>query len=113
MKTLILTSILMLSSLLNANAGGHDSIAADREVRRAIERHIQSPKAADGQSIYGAALIEFDINCQGEIELLAAEATSNELLKYVENKLRTLRIGRVTVGKTYTYRLIFKPEKAR
>lgn len=111
MKTLLLTTLLALSGVLNAHNGTNDSLSADREVRRAIERHIQSPKAEDGQSVYGAALIEFGVNCRGEIDLYAAEATSDALLNYIKSKLNTLKISKGDASKVYTFRLIFKPEQ--
>lgn len=113
MKTLLLTALVALSSVLNANTGTHDSLAADRAVRRAIERHIQSPKADNGQCVYGAALIEFGVNCRGEIELYTAEGTSEALLKYIEMKLTAMRINHGDPHKVYAFRLIFKPEKTR
>lgn len=122
MKTSILRSVIMFSTLLTVSvacANGpvlkahvNNRTSLERELQRQLDKYVSYPLMARTGSMDGAVVVSFVIDTHGQVNVIGAESTSNELRDYVLGKLAKVDIGSNPDGlwKTTHVRFVFRPE---
>ena len=122
MKPSILRSVVMFSTFATISAacasgpvlkaGAHNPVALERELQRQLDKYVSYPLMARAGSMDGAVMVSFVIDTQGQVNVIGAESTSDELRDYVLGKLAKVDIGSNPDGlwKTTHMKFVFRPE---
>ena len=122
MKTSILRSVIMLSTLATVNvacatgpvlkARVNNPAALERELQRQLDKYVSYPLMARTGSMDGAVVVSFVIDTEGQVNVIGAESTSDELRAYVLGKLAKVDIGSNPDGlwRTTHMKFVFRPE---
>ena len=122
MKTLIARYAFAIATVFAvANARAAEPVAPkatsnstimERELQRQIDKYVSYPLMAHTGSMDGAVVVSFVIDAEGQVNVIGAESTSNELRDYVLSKLAKVDIGCNPDGfwKTTYMKFVFRPE---
>ena len=122
MKTIITRSALIIATLFATTSmraaepvcpkSTTTSTIIERELQRQIDKYVTYPLMAPTGSMDGAVVVSFVIDAEGQVNVIGAEGTSNELRDYVLSKLAKVDIGSNPDGlwKTTYMKFVFRPE---
>lgn len=122
MSSSILRSVIILSTLATVNtacatgpvlkARVENAAALERELQRQIDKYVSYPLMARTGSMDGVVVVSFVMGTEGQVNVIGAESTSNELRDYVLGKLSKVDIGNNPDGmwKTTHMKFVFRPE---
>ena len=122
MKALITRSAIVIAAVFAATAmraaepvapkAASNSAVMERELQRQIDKYISYPLMARTGSMDGAVVVSFVIDTEGQVKVIGAEGTSNELRDYVLRKLAKVDIGSNPDGlwRTTYMKFNFRPE---
>ncbi|MFM1931697.1 MAG: hypothetical protein RL226_1000 [Bacteroidota bacterium] len=110
MKNRIFTFLFACAILLAPSFGkaGND---LERDVRRAINRHMIFP-AQEAEQMAGVVEVNFTIDEDGTVRVLSIESTNTPLKNYVLSRLERIKLNgnEANRGQTIRYRFVFKPK---
>ena len=83
----------------------------DEKLKRQINRHMYYPIFAQ-QEMHGTVEVSFTINEEGTVKVLNIQSTNPDLVDYVLQKLKKIKLSEddESVGKTIKYRFVFKKQ---
>ncbi len=123
MKTFIHRSIILLAlSLIMGSTFSADPIrhndssmkrsTLERNLDRALNRHLSFPLAAQGDMI-GEVYVSFVIDKDGDLQVLDCRSANAELREHVLTKLARINVGQNPEGiwKTTHMHIRFRPER--
>lgn len=124
MKTLTMRSLLlMLATVFTFGytraaepvrlAGKAPRTALERNLFRALDRHVIYPVADTKGELHGEVTVSFVVDRDGRLEVLECNSTNERLRSYVLERLARIDVGDNPEGiwKTSHIRFVFKPEK--
>jgi hypothetical protein len=122
MKTLLTRSAVVIATVFTAVTVGaigpvapkttSNSAVMERELQRQIDKYVSYPLMAPAGSMDGAVAVSFVINTEGQVKVIGADGTSDELRDYVLRKLAKVDIGSNPDGlwRTTYMKFNFRPE---
>ena len=89
-----------------------NSAVMERELQRQIDKYVSYPLLARTGSMDGAVVVSFVIDTEGQVKVIGAEGTSDELRAYVLRMLAKVDIGSNPDGlwRISHMRFSFRPE---
>jgi len=89
-----------------------NSTVMERELQRQIEKYISYPLMARTGNMDGAVVVSFVIDTEGQVKVIGADGTSDELRDYVLGKLAKVDVGSNPDGlwRTTYMKFVFRPE---
>lgn len=84
----------------------------ERYVRKAVDRVMTFPIAAQGQEMQGTVEVSFKIDHSGKVKILSIESSNAELMDYVVQKLKKIRLENAgdNDGQAIHYKFVFKQQ---
>lgn len=91
---------------------GYGVQSMERELQRQIDKYVSYPLMARTGNMDGAVVVSFVIDTEGQVKVIGADGTSNELRDYVLRKLAKVDIGSNPDGlwRTTYMKFVFRPE---
>jgi len=89
-----------------------NSTVMERELQRQIDKYISYPLMARTGNMDGAVVVSFVIDTEGQVKVIGADGTSDELRDYVLGKLAKVDVGSNPDGlwRTTYMKFVFRPE---
>lgn len=122
MKALITRSAIVIATVLTAVSARaaepvapkatSNSTVMERELQHQIDKYVSYPLMARTGNMDGAVVVSFVIDTEGQVKVIGADGTSNELRDYVLRKLAKVDIGSNPDGlwRTTYMKFVFRPE---
>lgn len=122
MKTLITRSAIVFATVFAtatvraaepvAPKNTSNSAAMERELQRQIDKYVSYPVMARTACMDGAVVVSFVIDTEGQVKVIGADGTSDELRDYVLRKLAKVDVGSNPDGlwRTTYMKFVFRPE---
>lgn len=89
-----------------------NSTVMESELQRQIDKYVSYPLMARTGNMDGAVVVSFVIDTEGQVKVIGAEGTSDELRDYVLGKLAKVDVGSNPDGlwRTSYMKFVFRPE---
>lgn len=122
MKALITRSVIIIAAVFAAaSARAAEPVAPkttsnsnvmERELQRQIDKYVSYPLMARTGNMDGTVVVSFVIDTEGQVKVIGADGTSDELRDYVLGKLAKVDIGSNPDGlwRTTYLKFVFRPE---
>lgn len=106
MKTKILALLFVFLFGSFALKAGNDELS----FKQTVASKIQYPEFAKDQKLEADVYVSFTVNEDGEININQTNSICNELMDYVKDELKKIKVDSESevVGKTFYYRFTFK-----
>jgi hypothetical protein len=89
-----------------------NSNVMERALQRQIDKYVSYPLMARTGNMDGTVVVSFVIDTEGQVKVIGADGTSDELRDYVLGKLAKVDVGSNPDGlwRTTYLKLVFRPE---
>ena len=89
-----------------------NSTVMERELQRQIDKYVSYPLMSRSSNMDGAVVVSFVIDTEGQVKVIGADGTSDELRDYVLGKLAKVDVGSNPDGlwRTTYMKFVFRPE---
>lgn len=109
-----LVSAISLQAITPSEVAPHEEVLisnAGEKLKKQINRHMFYPIFAQ-QEMHGTVEVSFMINEEGTVKVLNIQSTNPDLVDYVLEKLKKIKLSEddESVGKTIKYRFVFKKQ---